>query len=50
MSLHRPHFFRQKKWISFISVLRANWDFQVKRTCKFLRPIPLRLAFGRQDR
>jgi hypothetical protein len=31
MSLHRPHFFRPKKWISFISVLRANWDFQVNQ-------------------
>jgi hypothetical protein len=30
MSLHRPHFFRPKKWISFVSVLRANWEFQVK--------------------
>jgi hypothetical protein len=31
MSPHRPHFFRPKKWISFVSVLRANWEFQVKR-------------------
>ena len=29
MSLHRPHFFRPKKWISFVSVLRANWEVQV---------------------
>jgi hypothetical protein len=29
MSLHRPHFFRPKKWISFVSVLRANGEFQV---------------------
>jgi hypothetical protein len=31
MSLHRPHFFRRKKWISFVSVLRANWEFQAKK-------------------
>jgi tetratricopeptide (TPR) repeat protein len=31
MSPHRPHFFRPKKWISFVSVLRANWEFQVNR-------------------
>ena len=29
MSPHRPHFFRPKKRISFVSVLRANWEFQV---------------------
>jgi predicted transcriptional regulator len=35
MSLHRPHFFRPKKWISFVSVLRANWEFQVDRGIPF---------------
>jgi hypothetical protein len=34
MSLHRPHFFRPKKWISFVSVMRANWEFQVNKYAK----------------
>ncbi|MBK8576361.1 MAG: hypothetical protein IPN90_12025 [Elusimicrobia bacterium] len=45
MSLHRPHFFRPKKWISFVSVLRANWEFQVNgsllvRTPQTKEPTP----------